>query len=198
MPLFTETIAAEAAGEAVGVALFLTFDFKSGPMHIWEGDGPYLREGITWRGLGHRRDGAGNPLQSIDGLEQAINGQSQPLTLVLSGVDETVVAAAKKDADADEVEGRDLVVRLGFFTQRLVPLDGLVVLGVWTMQKPSFQATGVGLRTITLPCETLFVQRSRSPFSLLTDRDQQRLFPGDKGLSFVPTLQDKELQWPRN
>ncbi|MGO1079722.1 hypothetical protein [Inquilinus sp. CA228] len=198
MPLFTETIRAEANGETVGAALFVTFEFKSGPLHIWEGDGPYRREDITWRGMGHRVDGDGNPLQSIDGLEQAINGQSQQLSLTLSGVDETVVTAAKKDADVDEIEGRDVIVRLGFFTDRLVPLDGLVVLSVWIMQKPSFQATGSGLRTITLPCETLFVQRSRSPFSMLTDRDQQRLHPGDTSLVFVPTLQDKELQWPRN
>ncbi len=195
MALFTETIRAQQTGARLECALFVTFDFKTAPMNVWEGDGPPTRDGVDWRGMGHRQDGNGNPLQSIEGLEQAINGTAPQLNLTLSGVDRTVVAAAKKDADADEIEGRDLIIRLGFFDvtklPALIPLDSLVVLGVWVMQKPSFQSNGPRLRTIKLPCETIWAQRSRAPGSLLTDRDQQRLFPGDKGLQFVPTLVDK-------
>jgi len=200
MPLFTNTIRAQAAGQHVIAALFVTFAFKSGTLRVWEGDGPLDRGGFTWRGMGHRTDGMGNPLQSIDGLEQAINGTAPQLSLTLSGVDATVVQAARKDADADEIEGRDLTVEIGFFdatSPNLVPLDGLMQLGIWTMQKPSFTATGPTLRTIMLPCETLFAQRSRAPFGMLTDRDQQRRFPGDKALEFVPTMVDRTATWPR-
>jgi len=200
MPLFTNTIRAQAAGQHVIAALFVTFAFKSETLRVWEGDGPIDRGGFTWRGMGSRTDGMGNPLQAIDGLEQAVNGTAPQLTLTLSGVDATVVQAARKDADADEIEGRDLTIEIGFFdatSPNLVPLDGLMQLGVWTMQKPSFTATGPTLRTITLPCETLFAQRSRAPFGMLTDRDQQRRFPGDKALEFVPTMVDRTATWPR-
>jgi hypothetical protein len=151
--------------------------------------------------MGQRQDGSGNPLQSVDGLEQAINGTAPQLNLTLSGVDATVLQAARHDADADEIEGRDLTVQIGFYdaTQPgLVPLDDLMTLGIWFMQKPSFAATGATLRTITLPCETLFTQRSRAPFGLLTDRDQQRRFPGDKGCEFPPKLVDRDVAWPRH
>lgn len=194
------TIRAQAKGQHVICALFVTFGFKSGPMWVWEGDGPLERGGHTWRGVGHRVDGEGNPLQSIEGLEQAINGNAPQMTLVLSGVDSTVVTAASSD-DPDEIEGRDLTVQIGFFDATLpglVPLDGLLTLGVWTMQRPSFQATGPTLRTITLPCETLFAQRSRAPFGMLTDRDQQRRFPGDLGCQWPPRLVDRDVAWPRH
>lgn len=200
MSLFPGAIKAQAAGLHVVASLFVTFDFKSGPMRVWEGDGPLDRGGFTWWGIGHRQDGSGNPLQQIDGLEQAINGTAPQLTLTLSGVDAQVVAAARKDAAADEIEGRLLTVSIGFFDATLpglVPLDGLVLLGTWFMQKPSFTATGPILRTITLPCETLFAQRSRAPFGMLTDRDQQRRYPGDKALEFVPKMVDRTVTWPR-
>jgi len=200
MPLFPDTVRAQAQGLHVVASLFVAFLFKSQPMRVWEGDGVLDRGGFTWSGMGHRQDGLGNPLQSIDGLEQAVNGTAPQLNLTLSGVDAQVVAAARKDAAADEIEGRPLTVWLGFFRNDqpgLVPLDGLIPLGSWIMQKPSFTATGPVLRTITLPCETLFAQRSRAPFGMLTDRDQQRRFPGDKALEFVPKMVDRTVTWPR-
>jgi hypothetical protein len=203
MPLFPTAVRAQSAGLLVSAALFAEFAFKSGTMRVWEGDGPLTRGGFEWRGMGSRTDGMGNPLQSIDGLEQAVNGNAPQLNLTLSGVDATVVAAARADADADEIESRGLTVYMGFCdaTQPvagLVPLDDLLPLGTWTMQRPSFTANGSTLRTISLPCETLFAQRSRAPFSMLTDRDQQRRFPGDLGCIFIPKLVDRDVAWPRH
>ncbi|WP_343711914.1 hypothetical protein [Inquilinus sp.] len=199
MAFLTSSIRAQAAGQHIICALFVTFDFKSGPMRVWEGDGPLTRGGHDWRGMGHRQDKQGNPLQSIEGLEQAINGNAPQMTLTMSGVDSTVVTAATSD-DPDEIEGRDLTVQIGFFDASLpglVPLDTMLTLGVWSMQKPSFTATGPTLRTITLPCETLFAQRSRAPFGMLSDRDHQRRFPGDLACQFPPKLVDRDVAWPR-
>jgi hypothetical protein len=199
MPLFPETVRAQALGQHVVCALFVTFKFKSGFLHVWEGDGEISRGGFAWLGVGQRTDNSGNPLQSIDGLEQAINGTAPQLMLTMNGVDSTVVNAAKKDADADEIESRELLIEIGFYdaTQPgAVPLDDLIEVGTWIMQKPSFTATGPKLRTITLPCETLFAQRSRAPFGMLTDRDQQRRFPGDKALEFIPKMVDRTVTWP--
>lgn len=201
MSFLPSAVAAQIAGMLVGNDLFVTFDFKSGPMRVWEGDGNISRGGFDWFGMGQRVDGSGNPLQSIEGLEMAANGTAPQLNLTLSGVDATVVAAAKSD-DPDEIEGRDLTIQIGFWDATLpwalLPLDNLLTLGVWTMQKPSFTATGPTLRTISLPCETLFAQRSRAPFGLLTDRDQQRRFPGDLGCQFPPSLVDRDVSWPRH
>lgn len=201
MSFLSGAIETQANGWHVIAMLFVTFDFKSGPMYVWEGDGPITRGGFDWLGAGQRVDDSGNPLQAIEGLEQAANGTAPQMNLTLSGVDSTVVAAAKSD-DQDEIEGRDLTVQIGFcdatIPGALVELGPLLTLGIWTMQKPSFTATGPTLRTITLPCETLFAQRSRAPFGMLTDRDQQRRFPGDLGCQFPPKLVDRDVAWPRH
>lgn len=200
MPLFSDTVRAQAGGQMVVASLFITFAFKSSTIRVWEGDGPLTRQGAVWQGMGAHIDGDGNPLQSVDGLAEIVNGEAPQLNLTLSGVDSRVVAAARQDADADEIEGQDLTISLGFFdgtSPGLAPLDTLIQLGIWTMQKPSFTATGPSLRTISLPCETLFAQRSRSPFGMLTDRDQQRRYPGDAGLVFVPKMVDRTVTWPQ-
>jgi hypothetical protein len=210
MSFLSDAIKAQAAGQHVVAMLYVTFDFKSGPMRVWEGDGPIVREGVEWLGFGQRTDGSGNPLQTVEGLEQAASGTAPQLTLTLNGVDSTIVAAARS-GDPDEIEGRKLTVRIGFYDATvpwdMVELGPLLVLGVWYMQKPSFTATGPTLRTITLPCETLFAQRSRAPFGLLTDRDHQRRWPGtpgdpedpaDHACDLVPTLVDRDVAWPRH
>lgn len=200
MPLFPGAVRTQAQGQHVVASLFVLFDFLSAPIRIWEGDGPIDREGNTWSGVGQRQDGTGSPLQSIDGLEQAVNGSAPQLTLTVSGVDSRIVAAAQTDVSAGEIEGRELTVWMGFYNATLpglVPLDSLVTIGVWIMQRPNFTASGPTSRTITLPCETIFAQRSRAPFGLLTDRDQQKRFPGDRGLEFVPRMVDRTVTWPR-
>lgn len=200
MAFLPGVVAAQQVGQHVIAALFVTFSFKSGPMRVWEGDGLINRGGFDWLGMGQRVDGSGNPLQSIDGLEAAVNGDAPQLTLTLSGVDSTVVTAASSD-DPDEIESRDLTIDIGFFDATLpglVPLDSLLNLGVWLMQKPSFAAQNTRLRTITLPCETLFAGRSRGVFGLLTDRDHQRRFPGDLGCQWPPRLVDRDVAWPRH
>ena len=200
MSFISGAVEAQANGWHVAGALFVTFGFKSGPMRVWEGDGNITRGGFDWLGMGQRVDGSGNPLQSIEGLEEAANGTAPQLSLTLSGVDSTVVAAAKSD-DPDEIEGRDLTVQIGFYDATvpfgLIELGSLLTLGIWTMQKPSFTAQNTRLRTITLPCETLFAQRSRAPFGMLTDRDHQRRFPGDLACQWPPRLVDRDIAWPR-
>lgn len=201
MPFLPDTIEAQAQGWHVVSALFVSFAFASETLRCWEGDGNISRGGFEWLGLGQRTDGSGNPLQSVEGLEMAANGTAPQMNLTLSGVDATVVAAAKS-SDPDEIEGRDLTVQMGFYDATvpgaLVELGPLLTLGIWTMQRPSFTSSGPRLRTITLPCETLFAQRSRAPFGMLTDRDQQRRFPGDLGCQWPPRLVDRDVAWPRH
>jgi hypothetical protein len=200
MPLFPETVRAQDWRFHVKCNLYVLFDFATAPIRVWTGDGPLTREAELWHGIGRRVDQSGSPLQSIEGLQQAMNGTAPLMTLTMSGVDSRVVNAAREDLAAGEIEGHRLTIWIGFMVADVmgdVPLDDLVVLGEWTMQRPSFVGQGRILRTITLPCETIFAQRSRAPFGMLTDRDQQRRYPGDKALEFVPSMVDRAVTWPR-
>lgn len=203
MGLFDAVIEAESKKQVVGCSLFFLCDFLGEPLHLWEGDGDLVRDSITWQGLGpniNPTDGS-SPLISIDGIEQSLNGQATNLTILMSGIDNRVVNAASADVAAGKVEGRDFKIWMGWFrrdvpVQRLEPLGSLIPLGKWTFQKPTFICDGPTTRQIEIEAETLWVQRSRGAYGLWTDRDQQRRFPGDRGLDFVPTLVNKSITWP--
>lgn len=47
--------------------------------------------------------------------------------------------------------------------------------------------------TITLNSETRFRDLERPRTKRYTDAEQQKRYPGDKGLEYVPSMQDKEI-----
>lgn len=194
MGFFSETVQAESQGKRVKAALFAIFDFKTAPVYIWEGDGPLTLGATTWEGLSR------SPLVKVDGLEPSYNGNAPQLTITLSGVDERVTSAASHDAASGEVQGRTLSIFMQFFVSGelgLTPLDSMAVLGCWIMQQPSYQWTGPSQRTILLVAETKFTQLARAPWSMMTDRDHQRRFPGDEAMILIPTFVYKETKWPK-
>lgn len=194
MGFFPETMQAEAEGKSIKAALFALFDFQTTPIRVWEGDGPLTIGANTWEGLSK------SPLVKVDGLEPSYNGNAPQLTITLSGVDDRVTAAASSDAASGEVQGRALSIFMQFFVSGqigLTPLDTMVVLGRWVMQQPSYQWSGPQHRTILLLAETKFTQLARAPWSMLTDRDHQRRFPGDEALILIPTFIYKETKWPK-
>lgn len=197
MGFFDPVINAAAKGTRVGINFFFYFDFKTIPLPIYDGAGIYARDGHNWYGVGQRNDFNGNPLQGIEGLEQAINGEATQLVCTLSGIDKTVMQAVNASVADGEVEGRQLRIYFGFRdVSSNVALGSLIQLGTWLMELPTRVADGGQLRTVKLPAENLFTQRSRAPFALMTDHDQRRRFPDDYGYEFIPTMTDRTVTWP--
>lgn len=58
-------------------------------------------------------------------------------------------------------------------------------------------ADGGDTATITLTAESRLRDLERVRTRRYTDADQQSRFPGDKGLEYVPSLQDKQIVWGR-
>jgi hypothetical protein len=201
MGFFDPVIEAESLKQHVRCGLFFECQFKSQTLYIWEGDGTLTRDGHDWQGLGPTADPNGQgPIVQIDNLEQSINGTANSLMITFSGVDSRITSAASQDSANQEIEGQKLKVSQGWFrtdVEALLPLGSMLPMGTWLFQKPAFITDGPKLRTIQVACETLFVQRSRGPYGMWTDRDQQRRFPGDTGCNFIPVLVNTTVTWPQ-
>lgn len=195
--LLTETLRAAAAGATVGVSLFVEMDFASGPMRLWSGFGPVSRGGHDWRS-------AHGVAATISGLGRQVNGTAGQANITLSAATPEVIAMAYHDAQSGEVEGRDFRAWLGFWDATeidrggaLVPLDSLIQICWYQMQLPTVRIAGT-IRTISLPLEGLWVTRDRAVYGMLTNRDQQARWPGDRGLEWTSWLtQDRVIKWPR-
>lgn len=187
MPFFSETAAAALAGVSVRVAWLVRLGFTSGEMRVWLGNGLLSAGSEIWSGLGE--------LGSISGLESPMGGTAPVTTLGLSGVSSSLIGKAR-DASA-EAKGRPARIYLQFFDEEWQALDAPYAVMSGVMDQMSIQATGPDLRTVEMTVEWLFTRRAVPPFGFLSDRDQKSLHPGDRGLEYIATMQNKTTEWPQ-
>lgn len=184
---FPDTIAAILAGRTVRADLLVRFDFISGPMWVWQGFGTLVTNDTkVWSGVGQ--------LGRIGDLESAIGATSPQVVFSLSGVDPTLIAHALDGED--EIRNRDVDVYIQFFNEDWGCLDNPYVVWAGIMDAFRIKQTGPDTVTVEVSAETPFTRRSLPPLGNLTDREQQQFFPGDVGLSLIPSLMSKVAIWP--
>lgn len=191
MSYFPNTIAAVLSGNGVKAAFLVEFQFVSGTMGVWNGNGEMSSGGRTFKGL--------RSLGQIDGLEQAVNGNAPQATFTLSGVDST--ALAEEQGDPFDYVNRPVVVYLQFFNDDWTTLDSPYAIWGGTMQ--TFQETYAWdesakgwISSIGVTAESWFVGRGRPSYSYYSDRDQQGRFAGDLALQYMAPMQNYTVRWP--
>ena len=186
MGFFSSTVAAQLAGQVVRCAILVHFDFTSNPMRIWSGFGDIEAGGHTWTGIGQ--------LGSISGMEAAIGGIAPVTTFTLSGVDPVLLAETLNASD--EVKGRDVTVFVQFFDEELTPLDSPYTIYAGTLDVMSLSMTGPSQASIEVTSETVFTRHGLPMWGSLSDADQNRLHPGDRGLEMIAQVPFKTAIWP--
>lgn len=184
MGFFPEAVAAYARGDRVDVALLAHFDFATTPKRVHEGFGPLVAGGQTWDGLGG--------LGSVSSLERAIGATAPVTTFALSGVDRDLLAAS---LDRTEYKGRKAYVYLQFYMANLAPLDAPLLIYRGIMARLTSQWPEPDTRTLRLEVETRWSLRGVPRWGWLSDRDQQRMYPGDLGLSVMPEMASRSRPW---
>ncbi|WP_157091564.1 hypothetical protein [Methylobacterium nodulans] len=144
-------------------------------------------DGQLWHGAG--------VLGQIGDIESPLGGEAPQTQLTLSGVDPSLVAKAV--TGPSEYKGRPVEIFIQFYDENWLPLDApySVYFGLMDLLKSS--GTGADKRVLTLICEGDFTMRGFPPFAHLSDRDQKRLHPGDRGLEYVASTQSKSIKWPK-
>jgi hypothetical protein len=183
---FPDTIAAILAGRTVRCDFLVFLDFLTTPMRVWQGFGTlHTLDGNDWKGIGQ--------LGKIGDLESSIGGSSPLSTFTLSGVDADILAAALNEDE--EINNRDINVYMQFFDENFTPLDNPYVIWAGLMDRLRVKQN-VETITVELSAETIFARRALAPLGNLGDREQQQFFPGDTGLSGIPSLMSKVAIWP--
>lgn len=187
--LFTETLAAAAAGERVMATHLVKFDFEDEPFYAWEGGAGILRAaGQEWRGLGE--------MGRIDSLPLGVNDSAGQARFMLSGVDPEFVVLAR--SEADKVAGREVTVWMQFLTAPQRPLDDPVFMCTFTMNAPSFQFSGPQDRTISVTARSRYDGRKKTSFAYYADRDQNARFPGDRFFEQAAKITTGlVIRWPK-
>lgn len=194
---FSATIEAKLAGRVVNFAPLVLFDFRDGEFGAWCGQYPLLIGGHTYQAFGQ--------FGSVTGLDKAATLDSSAMTFTLSGVDSEMLGIAVS-ADRANYVNRLATVYMQWFDEDWQPLDEPYALKAGLMDDMQISraqtgsATGgvVWTRSIVVTAQNIFFGRGVAPFSLWTDRDQQKRYPGqgDKGLQYIPALQNEDIPQP--
>lgn len=189
---FDATIRAMLAGNSVRCAYLVEFLFDT-PAYFWEGNGTLDADGKAWIGVGR--------LGAIEGIEQALAGQSVQLRITLSGADVTsqMMQMAATEPRSEYV-GKLVRVWLQFFDADWQTLDNpyAIIAGIidGVPVRRDEDRDGATIRSITVTAENIFYNRRVPSLGFWTSNDQKQRFPGDLGLDFIPGLQDKLIEVP--
>lgn len=177
-------VAAEVVKPVIAPRYFIEASFESGPINICTGARAIDWNGRTWTGLAY--------LLSLSPLTDTKAIEANGLTISLSGVPSELIALVY----GEYCQGRPCTVWQGFVDDNDNLILDPVRINRGRMDAISDEDSG-DTATITVTVENGMRDLRQPSTRRYTDQDQNRLFPGDRGLEFVAGLQEKEIFWAR-
>ena len=182
---FKNSIKAQAVPPFFAVQL----EFSTGTLYFWTGYGNIT---MTAGGSSNTFTGLGDllnisPIGESDQLE-AIGAQVQ-----ITGIKSSIISAAL----GANYTNRNAAIYFGTFDS-----SKNVIADVYTLFKGKMDIMKIDEQaetsTITINLENRLIAFDRPKERRFTNEDQLQRFSGDKGLEFVPDLQDKEIVWGKS
>lgn len=193
-------------GDVVYPFFAIELNFDSETLRMWTGQGTLvLEDGTQWIGTGQLLD--------ISSIEETAEMAVRGATLTLSGVPSEILSLAL----SEPYQGRVCSIYFGTFSKGSILQEGgpyiLLQDGGRIQLEQSAKGfnqlfsgymdqmniqDGADTATIELKVENKLVDLERARVARFTSGYQKSVYPNDKGLDFVESLQDREIFWGRN
>lgn len=166
----------------------IELNFDSEILRLWTGQGTLtLPDTTQWIGTG--------TLLDISAIEETAEMAVRGATLTLSGIPSEILSLAL----SEPYQGRVCNIYFGTFTGgdlTTAPSNFDQIFSGY-MDQMNIQ-DGAETATIELKVENKLVDLERARVARFTSGYQKSIYPSDKGLDFVESLQDREIFWGRN
>ncbi len=163
------------------LALLAAIDHPSEFVRVWSHTGTLDYDGHEWQGLGI--------LGRVSGVTQSTSLAIKQVTLQMSGVPPTSTTFL-----SSRVRNRRAQVWLAALDGRKVIADPYLVIDA-LLDYQKIKVEDNGLATIQLTGNVGFWTIERAANRAWTHEEQQAAYPGDTGLSLLPTLVTKDVRW---
>tara|TARA_R110002126_G_scaffold76134_2_gene190412 strand:- start:1677 stop:2357 length:681 start_codon:yes stop_codon:yes gene_type:complete len=192
-----------------------TFEGVDGNLHdrvlrLWTGFGTLVYNGQDYYGTGNLLD--------ISSVEESTEIGAKGATLTLSGVPSEVISLALTEA----YQGRTCNIHFGLIQKGSLELESSQEIlqdyikledgGKITLERVIVDLTqlftgymdqmsideGPDTSTVQLKVENKLIDLERARIGRFTSQHQKSIYPEDKGLDFVESLQDTTLNWGRS
>ena len=182
----TANVQTEVTSSSTVEVLFVEI-MTSTPARMWSGLGTRTEtmpgeSSQIWYGMGD--------LGKVESIIESSDRRRNGVNLTLSGVSADLLSIMLTEA----YQGDEVKIWIAYLNSSFAIINDPVLLFAGfmdTMKGVDGDSTGA----IVAACESREQTLERSSRSLLTDQEQQKLFPGDLGLEFVNALQSKQITW---
>ncbi len=173
---------AVADAEVVRPFYLLELEFDGGTVRLWSGLGDLDYGGNTYVGAGN--------LLSVSPITESSDLQANGASFTLNGATQELVALARDE----EYQGRPITMMIGAFDESGNVVSSPVVVFGGFMDVMTITDSGES-DVISLSAENKLIAFERARIRRFTDQDQKLFHPGDKGLEFVTSVQEKQILW---
>ena len=163
-------------------ALLVELHFVAETMFLWSGVGTLTWNGSAWLGVG--------TLGRVGSIEETLDVRAVGSRFELSGVPSDLLTHVM----TEPLQNRPVLLWLAFFDENWIVVPDPVLLFRGRMDTVEIRDGGP-TATVTLFAENRLRDLERARVRRYTDADQQAEYPGDLGLAFVPSLQDRAIPW---
>lgn len=179
----TSAMQTEVGKAEVAPILLFEGEFATGTVRAWSGYGTLLWNGFEWSGTG--------TLLSVSNISETNETAAQGVTVSLSGIPSDLISLTL----AEVKQGASGKIYFGLLDDQTV-INNPILLFSGKLDIPSISDEGE-FAEITITYESRLIDLERPRINRYTPEDQKRLFPGDLGLDYVPSIQDKKVVWGR-
>jgi len=159
-------------------------EFDTSDIYLWTGTDDLTLDSQTYLGAGS--------LLQISNIVESKDLKSEGVTLVLSGMDATVLNLAL----SENYQNRAITITMGYLMGGSNEVAGTLTLFAGRMTNISISDTPEGAQ-IVIDAENRLLDMERPSNFRYTKESQAFLHSGDTGFNRVQSLQDKEIVWGR-
>jgi hypothetical protein len=152
------------------------------PVNLWSGYGTITYAGTGYLGIG--------TLGTISPVEETTDLAARGITMQLSGVPTAMIAVAL----SENYQGKECSVMFAALDSSGALVSTPITIFSGRMDVMSINDDGQNA-TIGMTAENKLVDFRRPREVRYTDEEQKNLYPSDKGLEFVNSIQEKQIYW---
>jgi hypothetical protein len=178
----TAGMVTEVASTTVRPIVLVKLEFDSGAVRVWNGIGDLSWNAQTWTGVGD--------LGGVSPVEEAGDLKASGVRFQLSGIPAALISTAL----SEDYQDRPARMWLGMLDENLNIVADPYPIFRGRMDVMDIQEGGE-TATIGVTAENVLASLERARETRYTAEDQKLEFPGDKGLDFVPSLQEAVITW---
>lgn len=174
-------IANRLSNDNHNIAYAVDLEFDSGELNLWTGVGDFTSGSKTYTGAGE--------LLTISNIEETNELASTNLTISISGLNSDIVSYAT----TEDYQNRPITLKLFFFHAGTTEEIKSMILFKGRMD--TLTVNDGDAFSVVISAENKLIDLTRPKNLYYTPETQEFLHSGDKGLEFVPKIQEQRLNW---